>query len=232
MQFCFEPIAIAHTCYPEKFGVPRQPGLVAQAWGELRMRPPFNQYDAVKELEHCSHIWVQFVFHQNKHSKWRPKVRPPRLGGNQSVGVFATRSPYRPNPIGLSVVELLSIEHNKDEVTLRIQGVDILDKTPVLDIKPYVPYSDRVQNAKNSLASSEPERIPVHIAPQVSKNILAHTKVLIQSTLAQDPRPGFHTFDARKIYAANIDGVEVKWRYVKTKDQLSIEVLTCQVAVV
>ena len=228
MHFTFEPIATAHTCYPEKFGIPRQPGLVPSAWGELRMLPPFNRHDAVRELTQCSHLWVQFVFHQNKCQQWRPKVRPPRLGGNDSIGVFATRSPYRPNPIGLSVVRLLEVVVQGDAVTLKVEGVDFLDGTPVLDIKPYVPYTDAIPSAVNHIAPHAPETYDVEFDPKALLTLAKESECLIRQTLSQDPRPQYHALDPKRVYKARIDVFEVQWRYQSSESSLVIHVMACE----
>ncbi len=143
-MFRFAPIGIVRSCFREKFGIPRQPGLAPAARATLELLPPHNQPAAVRGLEDFSHVWLVFVFHGVPASRWQPTVRPPRLGGNRRLGVFATRSPFRPNPIGLSVVALDRIVTGQGRVALHLSGVDVLDGTPVLDIKPYLPYADRV----------------------------------------------------------------------------------------
>src|SRR3954463_4060851 len=140
MDFIFPAIGIIHSCFKEKFGIPRQPGLAPLATAQLELLPPYDNRAALEGLETCSHIWLQFVFHANKRDAWKPKVKPPRLGGNKSLGVFATRSPTRPAPIGLSVVKLDGISEADGKLFLNLSGIDLLDGTPVLDIKPYVPY--------------------------------------------------------------------------------------------
>ena len=150
------PIGIIHSCFSEKFGIPRQPGLVPVARAILEMRPPYDRDEAVNGLETFSHLWIIFVFHANPKGKWQPTVRPPRLGGNRRLGVFATRSGFRPNPIGLSVVRLEGIRRYKNKLLLDLSGVDLLDRTPVLDIKPYLPYVDSVPDAIGGFADRRP----------------------------------------------------------------------------
>jgi len=142
------PIGFVQSCFKEKFATPRQPGLADAAKGVIELIPPFNLPESVEGLEDCSHIWLQFVFHECMNQGWKPKVRPPRLGGNKKMGVFATRATHRPNALGLSVVKLDGIECTDDQVRLHISGLDLIDGTPILDIKPYIPYSDAIENAQ------------------------------------------------------------------------------------
>ena len=148
--FQFEQIGVIHSPYKEKFAVPRQPGLVTSGSGELHLIAPYNQTDAVRGLEAFSHLWVVFVFHQTMEGGWRPTVRPPRLGGNARMGVFATRSTFRPNPIGMSLVELKGIRCQKDRVILELGSLDLVDGTPVIDIKPYLPFAEALPDARAS----------------------------------------------------------------------------------
>ncbi|MFU8770170.1 MAG: tRNA (N6-threonylcarbamoyladenosine(37)-N6)-methyltransferase TrmO, partial [Desulfotignum sp.] len=143
----FTPIATLYTCFKEKFGIPRQMNLVPAAPGRLVFDPAFSSRYAVRDLTGFSHIWLVFVFHQALDRPWSALVRPPRLGGNKKVGVFATRSPFRPNPIGMSAVKLEAVEQTAQGPVLHLSGVDILDNTPVLDIKPYLPWADAIPGA-------------------------------------------------------------------------------------
>ena len=147
MKYTFQPIGIIHSCFREKFGIPRQPGLVTAAEGRLEILPPYNRAEAFRTLQDYSHLWLVFVFHAALRQHWSATVRPPRLGGNQRVGVFATRSPYRPNPLGLSRVELRAIDYSGQGVNLLLGGIDLLDQTPVLDIKPYLPSYYAISDA-------------------------------------------------------------------------------------
>ena len=146
------PIARIHSCFSEKFGIPRQPGLAAKATARMEMLPPYDRSEMVRGLEKFSHIWIHFLFHDAITEGWRPTVRPPWLGGRKRVGVFASRSPHRPNFIGLSVVRLLEIHLEGKRLFLELAGVDFLDQTPVFDIKPYLPYSDRIIEATGGYA--------------------------------------------------------------------------------
>lgn len=194
--FHFEPIGIVHSPYREKFGIPRQPGLV-DVGATLELLPPYNRPEAVKGLDAFSHIWISFVFHAVKQEKWRPTVRPPRLGGNSRVGVFASRSTHRPNPLGLSVVALEGIDISDGGVTIRLSGADLLDGTPVLDIKPYIPYVDSIPDARAGFAPEPPARLEVDFKPEAERACLDMARRypalegLIRQVLAQDPRPAY-----------------------------------------
>ena len=156
MHYTFEPVGIIHSPYKEKFGIPRQSSLVRAARAQLELFAPYNHPDAVRGLEAFSHIWIQFVFHQTAARGWTPLVRPPRLGGNARVGVFASRSTHRPNPIGLSLVELAGIDYTGG-LKLNLTGADLVDGTPVLDIKPYIPF---VESRPDAAAVSWTARRP------------------------------------------------------------------------
>ncbi len=220
MDFTFPAIGIIHSCFKEKFGIPRQPGLAPLATAQLELLPPYNDRDALDGLEACSHIWVQFVFHANKREKWKPKVRPPRLGGNKSLGVFATRSPTRPAPIGISVVKLDGIVEIDGKLLLNLSGIDLLDGTPVLDIKPYVPYVDLVPDATNGFASTLPDLIPVEFNQNTAafcndyrqKHNIDLTG-LIRQILQQDPRPQYQEPGADRVYGMKLLDLDVHWRY-------------------
>ena len=157
MSYFVSPIGYIRSCFKEKFAIPRQPQLAPAARGVLELLPPFDGGEAVEGLEQVSHVWLLFLFHQALEDKPRLKVRPPRLGGNRSLGVFATRATHRPNGIGQSVVRLEKVEPGR----LWLSGIDLLDGTPVLDIKPYVPYADAVADARNAIAEAPPAPIPV-----------------------------------------------------------------------
>lgn len=237
MNFSFPAIGIIHSCFKEKFGIPRQPGLAPLATAQLELLPPYNNRDALDGLEDCSHIWVQFVFHANKREEWKPKVKPPRLGGNKSLGVFATRSPTRPAPIGLSVVKLDRITDVDGKLLLNLSGIDLLDGTPVLDIKPYVPYVDLVPEAVNRFASLPPNVIKVEFSNDCvvfcseyrQKNRI-ELESLIRQILQQDPRPQYQLPEAARIYGMKLLDLNVQWRYLPDKGSQSIEVCAIQKA--
>ena len=221
----FQPIGIVHSCFKEKFGIPRQPGLAPQARAELELFSPYNRPEAFTGLEQCSHIWLQFVFHGIAREQWKPTVRPPRFGGNQRMGVFATRSTHRPNPIGLSVVKLDAIEGRESgEVRLRLSGVDLLDGTPVLDIKPYIPYVDAVVDAHCEFADTQPECLPVCWSGQTlaaAESYESETGLplidLVEQVLQQDPRPAYQTPDTERVYGMRLYDLNIQWRYSMNK---------------
>jgi len=160
-------IGIIHSCFKEKFAIPRQAGMAAAAVAQLELFPPYNRQEMVRNLEQFSHIWVQFIFHQTLTSGWKTTVRPPLLGGKQRVGVFASRTPHRPNHLGLSAVRLDGIDCQPGYCHLHLSGVDFLDQTPVIDIKPYLPYSDAVSAATAApYANGDQPVISVHFSEQ------------------------------------------------------------------
>lgn len=195
-SFQFEQIGVIRSPYKEKFAVPRQPGLVIHGGGELHLVAPYNQADAVRGLEAFSHLWVVFVFHQTMEGGWRPTVRPPRLGGNARMGVFATRSTFRPNPIGMSLVELKGIRCQRDQVILELGSLDLVDGTPVIDIKPYLPFAEALPDARASYAQDAPQAdMPVHFTSEITTQIselekrYPRLRDFIVEVLAQDPVP-------------------------------------------
>jgi len=212
--FTFSPIGTIHSCYGEKFGIPRQPGLVKSATATLEL--PRNMLDAVRGLEEFSHLWIVFVFHQSVRDEWKATVRPPRLGGNQRVGVFASRSNFRPNPIGLSVVELLKVEG----AVLTLGGGDFLDGTPVLDIKPYIPYADRIPGATGAFASTAPEPVNhVEFVPEAERAVQAlenperpALRQLVCDMLAFNPRPAYQADDPERVYGTRLFDLDVRWK--------------------
>lgn len=228
--FQFHTIAIAKTPYTEKFGIPRQPGLVDQAFARIEFQPPFNRKEAIEGIETSSHLWLSFIFHDNckaPSSKglssstfdWSPSVRPPRLGGNKKMGVFATRAPVRPNPLGLSVVKLEAIENNGGVLALIVSGIDLLDGTPIVDIKPYIPYCDSVANAHNDFATEQPQQLNVIFStkaneqiPLQDKRLNQRLKPLLEQILSQDPRPKYHKTDSERIYAMKLFDLDIHWR--------------------
>jgi len=216
MAYSVSPIGFVRSCFKEKFAIPRQPQLAPAARGVLELVPPFDQGDAVQGLEQVSHVWLLFLFHQALEDKPRLKVRPPRLGGNKSMGVFATRATHRPNGIGQSVVKLDRVEANR----LWISGIDLLDGTPILDIKPYVPYADSIAGARNEIASTAPVLIPVQWQPQALEQAQLHALrlqepllELIEQCLAQDPRPAYQVPSPKREYGAQFWDLDVRWHY-------------------
>lgn len=219
-QFHFEQIGVIRSPYKEKFAVPRQPGLVKAVGGELHLLEPYNQPDAVRGLEGFSHVWLLFVFHQTMEGGWRPTVRPPRLGGNARMGVFASRSTFRPNPIGMSLVELKEIRCEKNQVILQLGGLDLVDGTPVVDIKPYLPFAEALPQARAGYAQDAPAAdMPVFFTDEVQAQLVKLEKrypslrQFICEVLAQDPRPAYRKEeDPGKSYAVWLLDFNVRWR--------------------
>ncbi len=216
MNHTVSPIGYLRSCFQEKFAIPRQPRLAPAARGVLELVPPFDQAHALDGLEQVSHVWLLFLFHQALESQPRLRVRPPRLGGNQMVGVFATRSTHRPNGIGQSVVKLDAIEPGR----LWLSGIDLLDGTPILDIKPYVPYADAIADATNEMAAEAPDAIAVQWSEQALQQARQHGQrlgeplaELIEQCLAQDPRPAYQTPTPERRYGTRLWDVEVRWHY-------------------
>ncbi|AXQ47135.1 MULTISPECIES: tRNA (N6-threonylcarbamoyladenosine(37)-N6)-methyltransferase TrmO [unclassified Pseudomonas] len=228
MQHTVAPVGIIRSCFKEKFAIPRQPQLAPAARGVLELLPPFDQGDAVAGLEQVSHVWLLFLFHQALEDKPRLKVRPPRLGGNKSMGVFATRATHRPNGIGQSVVRLEGVEPGR----LLLSGIDLLDGTPVLDIKPYVPYADSVAGATNLMASDAPVAIAVGWSDTALPQAHAHglrlgepLVELIEQCLAQDPRPAYQVPPPERVYGVKLWDVQVRWHYPQPNDIQVLEVV-------
>jgi tRNA-Thr(GGU) m(6)t(6)A37 methyltransferase TsaA len=216
MPYSVSPIGFVRSCFKEKFAIPRQPQLAPAARGVLELVAPFDSGDAVQGLEQVSHVWLLFLFHQALEDRPRLKVRPPRLGGNKSVGVFATRATHRPNGIGQSVVKLDKVEPGK----LWLSGIDLLDGTPVLDIKPYVPYADNVATAYNRIADAAPQLIEVQWLEVALSQARSHglrlsepLVELIEQCLAQDPRPAYQTPQPERRYGSRFWDVDVRWHY-------------------
>lgn len=216
MQHLVSPVGILRSCFKEKFAIPRQPQLAPAARGVLELLPPFDGGEAVAGLEQVSHVWLLFLFHQALKDTPRLKVRPPRLGGNQTLGVFASRATHRPNGIGQSVVKLDKVEAGR----LWLSGIDLLDGTPVLDIKPYVPYADCQLDARNGIAAAPPELIPVEWTPEAlaqarleGERLGEPLVALVEQCLAQDPRPAYQKPQPERRYGARLWDVDVRWHY-------------------
>ncbi len=220
MTFTFETIGTLHSCFKQKFGIPRQPGLVPDARAVLALKPPFSRAEHLRGLEGYSHLWLIYAFHAVAARPDKSSVRPPRLGGNRRVGVFASRSNFRPNPIGLSVCELERIEIDAGHGVLHLRGVDILDQTPVLDIKPYLPYADCVPQAQAGWAANPPEvRCRVHFSAAADAVLEAlparerrHLRRLIRQVLSLDPRPAYlRPNDHRRCFGMRLASWDVRW---------------------
>ena len=219
-EVTFAPIAHIDSCYPDRLGIPRQAGLVPSAYADIVFEATEENKLALRGIDEFSHLWVLFVFHAQSYGEYKPLVRPPRLGGNKNVGVYATRSPNRPNPIGMSAVRLLGISEKKRQLRLAVQGGDFLDGTPVLDVKPYVPYADAIDSAHSAWATEPQTLLPVRWSDS-AKVVLAQCEqaerlqCLIEETLAQDPRPGYERGkDGRpgQRWMMQIGGHDVSWQ--------------------
>ncbi|BHH85510.1 tRNA (N6-threonylcarbamoyladenosine(37)-N6)-methyltransferase TrmO [Desulforhopalus sp. 52FAK] len=225
-----QPIGIIHSCFTEKFGIPRQPGMVPAAIAELELYPPYNREEVTRGLEQFSHVWIHFLFHESVSDGWKNTVRPPWLGGTKRVGVLATRSPHRPNHLGLSVVRLQSVERGKQGTSLILSGIDLLDGTPVIDVKPYVPYSDSVPSAECGYAKGEVPEVSVQLTDQVRifcEDYLRKTErnlmPLIEQMIRQDPRPAKQK-GAKDSFGILLWDVNIRWSV--TSDGFLVE--TCE----
>ncbi|MGV3663444.1 MAG: tRNA (N6-threonylcarbamoyladenosine(37)-N6)-methyltransferase TrmO [Prosthecobacter sp.] len=208
-------IATLRTCYTDKFGVPRQSGLVPSAWGIIEFEPAYRRGEAVRGIEEFSHLWLITRFHLVGEEPAALTVRPPKLGGNERRGVFATRSPFRPNRLTLSVVKLDRVELEGDAAPrLFVSGVDLVDGTPVLDIKPYVRYADSVPEARSGFADSPPP--PVAVMWECESAAPAEVRRIIDESLGQQPQPAYHDQPTRE-YATEISGWRVLWTATEEK---------------
>jgi tRNA (adenine37-N6)-methyltransferase len=240
MTFNFEPIGTIATPFKDKYGVPRQPGLVHQASGIITLNSNPDLVTAVKTLDQFSHLWLIFVFHEHGGKNWKPSIRPPRLGGRKKVGVLASRSPHRPNPIGISAVQLDRVEFLPESVVkIYVNGVDLIDGTPILDIKPYIPYADSVPMANAGWAAEEIKKWPVHFSERAAlalKKLTVtenqNTQSLITEVLQLDPRPAYQkrnqppeSIQQPMFYGIAIGNLEVKYSILsgefKVEDVLS-----------
>ena len=236
MNYPLEPIAIIDSPFREKFVTPRQPGLAPSVCAEIDFLPGFATPEAIRGLEGFSHLWLIFLFHQNWQKGWKPTVRPPRLGGNQRVGVYASRSPFRPNPIGLSAVKLLSIHCAGGNVSLQVEGADLIDGTPILDIKPYIPYGDSLPAATGGFAEETPRPTLQVVFSDLAKKHLAlyqdetpELQTMLQETLSLDPRPAYRqNKEGSQEYGVLFDRYNVHWKVQgKQLTVLDIQIVDC-----
>ena len=220
-EMTLKVIAHIRTAFPTKFGIPRQSGLVDSLRGEVIFTPEYRNADAVRGLEDFSHIWLVWQFSGAVRDSWSPTVRPPRLGGNTRMGVFATRSPFRPNPLGLSSVQLEAIEHRPDVgPVLIVRGADLMDGTPIYDIKPYIPYADSHPDALGGFAAVPAgETLSVSIPPALLAQVPAERQEALRGVLAQDPRPHYQK-DPERVYGFSFAGFEV--RFTVDGNQLTV----------
>lgn len=229
-DFVFHPIATVRSCYKEKFGIPRQPGFSTHAKSIIEFTNEYNNEEFVRQLDSFSHIWVVFVFHQHMGKEVKATVRPPRLGGNKKIGVFASRSSFRPNPIGLSVVKLEKITRDNNLLQLHVRSADFVDGTPVIDIKPYIAYADSIYGSIDGYASTKPQAsIDVVFSDRASKQLSNYfaassdMQSLIIETLSLDPRPAYIDDESRE-YGVKLDNYNIRWK-VKNNIATVIEIV-------
>jgi tRNA (adenine37-N6)-methyltransferase len=214
------PVAFIKSPYKQKFAIPRQPNLVREAIGEIHFEPAFSDHNCLREIEQFSHLWLLFQFHETAEQGWTPTVTPPRLGGTTRVGVFASRSTFRPNAIGMSVVEFVDVVQSGVSLILRVRGIDLLDGTPILDIKPYIPYADCVMASTGGYAPTPPQN-----SLQVNFSMVARTQLdtlitrypdlelFITHVLQQDPRPAQHIKNAyNREFGMFLYDLNIRWR--------------------
>lgn len=211
-ELLIKPIAHIETDFKDKFGIPRQSGRVEALKGRIVFETKYRNHDALRGLEEFSHIWLIFDFSKSHKAQWSPTVRPPRLGGNKKIGVFASRSPFRPNPLGLSVVALDSIENTqKDGYILNVSGIDLLDNTPIYDIKPYIPYADVKLDAKGSYAEDfKDHSLEVDFPEELLSLIPKEKQKALFDCLAEDPRPSYQ--DEGREYKMCFAGFDISFK--------------------
>lgn len=210
-QLSLKQIATIYTDFPEKFGIPRQSGLAA-ASGKIVFEPEYRVKETLRGLEEYSHLWLLWGFSEVKMEKWSPTVRPPRLGGNTRMGVFATRSPYRPNPVGLSSVKYEGMEDTEEGTVLYVSGVDMLSGTPIYDIKPYLAYVDSHPDAEDGFAGKKRDyKLEVEVTEEVLQILPKEKQALLIELLAQDPRPAYQR-DEQRVYGMSFAEFEVHFK--------------------
>ena len=212
MEHTMKVVARIHSDFPEKFGIPRQSGLVPALRARIVFEPAFRNEDALRGIEGFSHLWLIWQFSAAVRDTWSPTVRPPRLGGNERVGVFATRSPFRPNAIGLSCVRLEGVRREEGLGTvLLVSGADLMDGTPIYDIKPYLPYADAHPEALGGFAPAPKETIAVDCPPELLQKLPEGQRAALTGVLAQDPRPPYQD-DPERVYGMSFGGFAVRFR--------------------
>lgn len=205
-------IARIRSPFKSKFGIPRQSGVVEEIKSDIVFEPEFRNPDAVRGIEQWSHLWLIWQFSENLREDWSPTVRPPRLGGNTRVGVFATRSPFRPNAMGLSCVKLESVDITQEGPILHVSGADLMDGTPIFDIKPYVPYADANPDAKGGFTdNTEFHRLKVDITQDIKAKIPEDERSALIGVLSNDPRPQYHN-DPDRVYGFPFGEMEVRFK--------------------
>lgn len=211
MEHVIRPIARMRSDFSGKFGIPRQAGIVPELESRIVFEPEYRKPESLRGMEGFSHLWLIWQFSENLRQDWSPTVRPPRLGGNRRLGVFATRSPFRPNALGLSCVELLGLEELPGlGLTLKVGGADLMDGTPIFDIKPYVPYADCKREARGGFAPDAGERLKVVWAPGTADKLPENKLAALAAVLARDPRPQYQ-HDPERLYAMDFAGYTLRF---------------------
>jgi len=231
-EFTYKAIATLRGPYKQKFAIPRQPNLVPEAVGELVFEKEFADANSLRALDQFSHLWLIWHFHETSAQGWSPLVQPPRLGGKEKVGVFASRSPFRPNSIGLSVVRNLGSAEVEGRLVLRVGGIDIVDETPILDIKPYVVYADSIADAQSGFANEQPgSQRPISFSASATQALTASAadhprlKDFIVAVLQQDPRPAWRVrANDDKQYGMALYGFNIKWQF--SGDKIEVKAIT------
>ena len=204
-------IARIRSDFPEKFGIPRQSGIVDELRAKIVFEPQYRNPDALRGIEGFSHLWLIWQFSENLRDSWSPTVRPPRLGGNKRLGVFATRSPFRPNGLGLSCVRLLGVERDEEQgLCLIVAGADLMDGTPIFDIKPYIPYADCRVEATGGFAPDPGKKLSVEYCADSLSAVPEDKRAALTGVLSADPRPSYQT-DASRVYNLDFAGLSVKF---------------------
>ena len=210
-EHTLRPVAVMRSDFPSKFGIPRQSGVVPELEGLVVFEKDYADPEALRGIEQFSHIWLIWQLSENIREGWSPTVRPPRLGGNRRMGVFATRSPFRPNALGLSCVRLLGVERPEHGgLALRVAGADLMDGTPIYDIKPYIPYADRIEDASCGFAPDPGERLTVEFSPEALGAIPPEKLPALRGVLENDPRPRYQD-DEQRLYALEFAGLEISF---------------------
>jgi tRNA (adenine37-N6)-methyltransferase len=232
-RFVVQPIGIIHSCFREKFGIPRQAGIAPAATAQLELFPPYNRAENVRGLEQFSHLWIHFLFHQTLAEGWKGTVRPPSLGGRRKVGIFASRSPHRPNHLGLSAVRLERVALQRRSCVLHLSGVDILAGSPVVDIKPYIPYCDTIATATSGYARGDRAEVAIAFTERATTFCIDYRErtgrdlqQLIVELILHDPRPASQR-GLRDHFGMRLWEVNIRWR-VAAREVVVVE--ECAVA--
>jgi len=231
-EFTYKTIATLRGPYKQKFAIPRQPNLVPEAMGELVFEKEFADANGLRALDQFSHLWLIWHFHETSAQGWSPLVHPPRLGGKEKVGVFASRSPFRPNSIGLSVVRNLGSAEVDGKLALRVGGIDIVDETPILDIKPYVTYADSIADAESGFANEQPgSQRTISFSASAMQDLTASAadyprlRDFIVAVLQQDPRPAWRVqANDDKQYGMTLYDFNIKWQF--SGDKIEVKAIT------